>query len=221
MNKQISIRTLLFYLAVIVAVLFFVDSCKRNFLGGLFGGAKTDTISVKSDTVWMVAQGDTVYVPKITTVTNTHTIYKPFYRTDTLEISEVLPTDTAAILARFYDKAFYSDTVSNGDTVLRKYGYVVVNDSVHQNRITNRRLITNLKIPEVTNTVTLQRNKFVLYAGATVMGTPTSPLYAVGGDLSIKSVNGKMYSVGAVSTKTGEIYYLAGMKVPIRLRKQK
>lgn len=189
-------------------------------MGGLFGG-RTDTISVKTDTVWIAIQGDTVYVPQLQTITRHNTVYKPYYRTDTLETFEVLPADTAAIIARFYQTAFYSDTISSKDTTLRKYGYVIVNDSVHQNRITNRRLITNLKIPEVTNTVTLVKNKPVLYMGATVMGTPTAPLYAVGGDLSLKSVNGKIYTVGAMSTKTGAMYYVAGIKVPVRIRKSK
>lgn len=220
MNRSIKLQTLLFWAAIIVAVLFFVDSCKRNFMGGLFGSS-TDTISVKTDTVWMIAQGDTVYVPEVRTITNTNTIYKPLYKTDTLETIEVLPADTAAIISRFYQKAFYSDTVSNTDSVLRRYGYVLVNDSVHQNRITYRRVITNLKIPEVTNTVTLQKNKIVIYVGASVMGTPTAPLYAVGGDLSMKSRNGKIYSVGAMSTKTGEMYYKAELKAPIRLRRNK
>ncbi len=222
MNKQISIRTLIFWAAIIGFVLFFIDSCKRNFRGG-FLGSKTDTLSVRSDTVWAITESDTVYVPKPFTITNTrtNTVYKPFYRTDTLEISEVLPTDTAAILARFYQKAFYQDTVSKKDTTLRKYGFVIVADSIHQNRITSRRVITSLKIPEVTNTITLVKSKPVVYMGATVMGTPASPVYAIGGDLSLKSVNGKMYSIGAMSTKQGAMYYTGSLRVPIRLRKNR
>jgi len=220
MNRQISIRTLIFYAAIAVAILFFIDSCKRNFLGGLFG-SKTDTLKVKTDTVWVAIQGDTVYVPEVQTVTHTNTFYKPIYRTDTLEISEVLPADTAAILSRFYQTAYYSDTISKRDTGLSKYGYIVVADSVSQNRITSRRLISNLKIPEVTNTITIQKNKIVLYAGVSAMGTLATPLYALGGDLSLKSRNGKIYTVGALTTKEGDMYYVAGFKVPIRLRKQK
>lgn len=223
MNKtisiNISIRSIIFWLAIVLAILFFIDSCKRNFLGGIFGGGKTDTLRIVRDTVWVAVQGDTVYIPTPYSVTNT--IYKPLYKTDTLEITEVLPTDTAAIIARYYQKAFYSDTISKSDTALRKYGYIVVNDSVHQNRITSRRVITDLKIPEVTNTVTLVKNRFVVYAGVDAMGTITSPLYAVGGSLSIKAVNGKMYSVSALSTKNGQIYYLASYKAPIRLKRNK
>ena len=178
-------------------------------------------MKVKTDTVWVAIQGDTVYVPEVQTVTHTNTFYKPIYRTDTLEISEVLPADTAAILSRFYQTAYYSDTISKRDTGLSKYGYIVVADSVSQNRITSRRLISNLKIPEVTNTITIQKNKIVLYAGVSAMGTLATPLYALGGDLSLKSRNGKIYTVGALTTKEGDMYYVAGFKVPIRLRKQK
>lgn len=210
MNKTISIRTLIFWAAIAVAVIMFVRQCKGFF------APKTEVI--KSDTVWIVAKSDTVYQPVPFTITNTrtNTVYKPFYRTDTLEISEVLPADTPAIIARFYQKAFYSDTVSRNDTTLRKYGTVVVNDTVYQNRITSRRVLTNLKIPEVTNTVV--RNRRVVYFDVNVVGTPSEPLYAVGGGFSMKNLNDRIYSVGAFSNKEGQVYYIAGFKIPIRLR---
>lgn len=210
LNKAITIRTLVFWGMVVLVVFMFLRSCS-NF-GGIFG-SKTDTISIKRDTVWLVTQGDTVYTPVPYSVTNT--IYKPLYKTDTLEITEVLPTDTAAILSRFYQKVFYSDTQTN------KYGKIVIDDTIYRNRIASRRIITDMKIPEVTNTVTLVKNRNVVYFGVSAVGSPTNPLYAVGGDISLKSRNAKMYSIGAFTTKEGTVYYQAGVKIPIRLIKQK
>jgi hypothetical protein len=214
MSKSISIRTLIFWSAIIVALFLLFKSCKGVF-GGLFGGGKTDTISIKSDTVWMITQGDTMYVPQPYSVTNTRTIQRTIYKTDTLEISEVLPTDTAAIIERFYQKVFYTDT----QTV--KYGKVIIDDTVYRNRISSRRVLTDLKIPEVTNTVTLVKKKNIVYLGAGALGSVESPLYAVGGDLSLKTKTDRMYSVGAYATKEGRVYYSANYKFPIRLRKKK
>lgn len=215
MDRQISFRiqTLIFYAAIIIAILSFFRSCKGTGLFGLFGSKKTDTISIKSDTVWMIAQGDTVYVPKVQTITNT--FYKPVYRTDTLESFEVLPADTATIIARFWQKAYYSDTQTH------QYGNIIIQDTVYKNRIASRRLITNFKIPEVTNTITVKQNKNVVYVGLNAVGSAEAPLYAVGGDISLKSRNDKIYSVGAFTTKEGKVFYQAGFKVPVRLVKRK
>ena len=214
MNKQVSIRELIFWTAIICCAFFLFRTCKGT-LGGIFGGGKTDTISVKSDTVWMIAQGDTTYIPQPYSVTNTNTVYRTVYKTDTLEILEVLPTDTAAIVERFYQKVFYSDTQNI------KYGKVIIDDTVYKNRIASRRVVTDIKIPEVTNTVTLKKKKNIVYVGISAMGSMESPLYAVGGDLSLKTKTDRMYSVGAYTTKDGKIYYAAGYKAPIRFRKQK
>jgi len=213
MNKRISIRDLIFWAAIVIAVILLFRSCKGT-LGGLFGGGKSDTISIKHDTVWAITQGDTVYQPQPFSVTNTHTIYRTIYKTDTLETTEVLPTDTAAIVERFYQKVFYSDTQTN------KYGKIVIDDTVYKNRIASRRVITDFKVPEVTNTVTLKQKRNVVYIGASALGTVTTPLYAVGGDLSLKTKTDRMYTVGAYTTISGQVYYSAGYKVPIRFKRK-
>ena len=81
---------MIFWFAIIVVIVLLVRSCGNRF-GGIFGG-KTDTVRVVSDTVVYYTVTDTAYIPQVTKITNT--IYKPVYRTDTLEITEVLPTDT-------------------------------------------------------------------------------------------------------------------------------
>lgn len=216
MNKNISInfnlRSLIFWAAVVLVILLLLDKCRGSIFGGIFG-SKTDTISVKTDTVWVIERGDTMYVPVPQKVTNT--IYTPLYRTDTLEITEVLPADTAAILNRFYQKVYYSDTQSITD-----YGRVIINDTVYRNRITSRRLQTDFRIPNTNTTVTIEKKRNVVYMGASLVGTPLAPLYAVGGDLSLKTKDDRLYSVGAFTTKNGAIYYQAGFKAPIRLRKR-
>lgn len=204
---------MIFWAVIIIAAFLLFKSCKGVF-GGIFGGGKADTISVKHDTVWAITQGDTVYQPRPYSVTNTNTIYRTIYKTDTLESTEVLPADTAAIVNRFYQKVFYSDTQTN------KYGKIIIDDTVYRNRIASRRVITDLKVPEVTTTVTLNQKRNIVYIGASALGTIAAPLYAIGGDLSLKTKTDRMYTVGAYTTKDGQIYYLAGYKVPIRLKRK-
>lgn len=214
MSKKITVKDLIFWAAIILAVVFFLRSCGGGILGGIFGGGKTDTISVKSDTFWLVTSGDTVYQPVPFSVTSTNTIHRTVYKTDTLEITEVLPTDSAAIVERFYQKVFYSDTQTN------KYGKIIIDDTVYKNRIASRRVVTDIKIPEVTNTVTLVKKKNIVYVGVGALGSLESPLYAVGGDLSLKTKTDKLYTAGAYTTKDGKVYYAVGYKTPIRLKKK-
>lgn len=209
MNKSITIKDLLFYAALIVIAILLFRSC-GNKLGGIFG-SKTDTIKVVTDTIISYEVTDTAYVPQVTKITNT--VYKPFYRTDTLEETIVLPADTAAILARFSQKVFYSDKqLVNG-------GSITIEDSLYQNRITYRKLTTNIPVTTITNTVTLRENRNVVYFGVGAIGNQSS--LSVGGDLSLKTRNDNMYSAGAFISTSGNLQYQLMYKVPIRLKKRK
>lgn len=190
----------------------FLKTCKFS-LGGIFG-SRIDTVKVTRDTLITFNVTDTAYIPQLTHTTNT--IYKPYYKTDTLETYEVRiePADTVAILARFNERAFYSDKQ------LVAGGSITIEDSLYQNRITSRRLITNLPTTTITNTITLKENRNVVYAGVNAVGNPTTPIYAIGADLSLKTRNDNVYSVGAFSTKNGELFYQVGYRVPIRLKKR-
>lgn len=211
MNRKLTVRDLIFWFAIIAVIILLARTCTPKF-GGLFG-SKTDTIRVVRDTVITINTTDTQYIPQVTTLTNT--IYKPYYKTDTLETLEVRiePADTAAIVARFNERAFYSDKqLVNG-------GSITIEDSLYQNRITNRRLITNIPTTTITNTITLKENRNVVYAGLGAIGNEKN--LSVGGDLSLKTRNDNMYSVGAFITKTGDLQYQFMYKVPIRLKKRK
>jgi len=197
-----------FLIIIICLLLIYLSRCNN------FGRNDTNIVGTKTDTMWILTQGDTTYIPVPHKVTNT--IYTPLYKTDTLEITEVLPTDTAAIINKFFQKAYYSDTQQ-----INKYGRIVINDTVYRNRILSRGLVTDIKVPEVTNTVTIEQKKNKVFIGASVIGTPTTPIYAVGGDLSLQDKTDKMYSLGAFSNVQGNVWYQAGLKVPIRLRKRK
>lgn len=208
MNHRLPIPYRIIWTAIIaVVIFFFVRSCKCN-----HGEATT---SVRVDTVWAVIKGDTVYQPKPYTIT----VQIPgkeivVTKTDTLETFETIPTDTAKILERYYQKVFYSDTLHN------QYGKIVVDDSVTTNRITSRKVTTDLKIPEVTKTITITQKRNVVYIGANVLSSLESPVVALGGDLTFKNKSDRQFSIGAFATKEGKMYYSFGYKAPIRLKKQ-
>lgn len=199
------------WLIVILIVFILIRSCDCN--GGK-GRNTPDTISVVRDTTFVYEVTDTQYVP--TPVYISQPVYVPQYKTDTLEISEVLPADTAAILARYYQKVFYSDTQNT------KYGKVLIQDTVTQNRITSRRFLSELNIPVVKETITLsQPKRTVLYLGFSGIGNPEQPIYMVGADLTLQGKNRKMYGIGINYTRDNQLFYSFQYKLPIVLKRKR
>lgn len=171
-----------------------------------------DTVRVVRDTVLIIERHDSTYRPSIVNIINPVT-YKPYIITDTLygDPSEV---DTAAILARYYQKVFYSDT----QKLAR--GRVVIDDTVTTNRITARRVQTYNVDTTITNTITLvQPKKMVVYIGGSLIGSQKYPLYFGGLDLSVKWRDDKIVTLGAFVDKRGKLFYQTGVKYPIRLSK--
>lgn len=208
-------RERLIWVALFVGIIMFLRACGEGCR--IFKGDKRlkDTISVKIDTVFVEVKGDTVYVPELIGVSNT--IYQTRWKTDTLETFEVRidPADTAAILARCNQTAFYSDTRWVG-----AYGLVTINDTISQNRIVSRGFSHDLKIPEVTKTITVRDRRTVGYIGVSAMGNEGQPLHSLGLDFSLKLKSDYIIGVGAKFTKSGQMYYEAQFKTPIRLKRK-
>ena len=175
-------------------------------------GNHGDTVKVVHDTVTIIERHDTTYKPVITSIT-TNTVYKPIFITDTLYSIEVGEADTAAILARYFQKVFYSDTQKV------THGSIIINDTVTRNRIVSRRLQTNITVPEITNTITLRQPKrLVMYFGVNGIGSQATPLFGAGVDLSVKWRDDRMFTIGAILNRN-DIFYQTGVKWPIRLKK--
>ena len=198
----------------VLVLLLFVTNCGKGG-GKFFGCNKADTIKVKIDTIVNHYHIDTVYVPEIIGVTNT--VYTPIYKTDTLETFEYITknVDTAEILKRFYQKNYYSDTLS----LVR--GKIVIQDTVTRNMITYRRLQSFGTDTMIVKAVTLQQPKRIaLYFGASVIGSRKDPFHMAGIDLSLKGKNDKMYSIGANVDRGGTLYGEFGLRIPVRLTKK-
>jgi len=208
-NTQVHI----FYIVLVIAIFLFLRQCGQG-LGILNGGKKIpDTISVKTIIKEVPVKGDTVYVPEIVGVSNT--IYVPRTLHDTLTEFEVRvdPADTAAILARYFQKAYYKDVQKVG-----AYGSVTIFDTVSENRIVSRRFVTDLKIPEKTTVVTLRDKRTIGYLDIAGIGNPTNAIYGISAGFSLKLKNDKQYGGGLMYSRDNVLYYYGKFSLPIRLK---
>jgi hypothetical protein len=197
-----------FYLIVIialVAVIILLRSC-----------SSTPTIInnrpiiVKSsDTVWLKHKDSIVYKPG-------RPIYIP---ADTNEIIKrhLTKIDTIAILKDYFAKYVYKDSIR-----IDSFGYAFLTDTITQNKIANRKVKLDYKLPVITNTTTItyppkQINQ--VYAGFNIIaGAPVGLTY-IGPDFTLKTKSDKIYSIGAGFNATGAIQFKFGTAWKIKLHK--
>lgn len=194
-------------LIIFIVVIFLLRGCFCN-------ENKKDTPitkeTVRIDTFWRDSKIDTQYFPKVVKAIPPKiiTVY------DTLESTEYKNVDTAAILNDFYTIKEYRDTQRIAQ------GIIIINDDVQQNKIINRWLQTDLRIPEVTKTITITERyprKVVFFLGGGLAGNKQTPFWGVEGNASIQFKNLKTYSAGYMLTKTGDPLYTFRLSIPIRL----
>ena len=133
-----------------------------------------------------------IYVPEYLTFYNTDTIIKeipiPYrydtiiYETDTIEYYRI---DTANLILDYFYKRFYNDTIS-----LDSLGYLVVQDTIFNNRILSRKIIRNIDF--AIKPLTVRSNRW--YWGFSLLGT-TQQFNAVTGDILWVQPN-NAYSLG-------------------------
>lgn len=203
-------RERVYWIVAGIMLLVFLKACGEGCR--IFSKRPQEVIKIEYDTVYVSVKSDTVYQP----IPTTKYQYITRNKYDTLYEFEVRidPVDTAMILADYYSTYLYSDTQKI------KYGTIVVNDTITENKILRRGLKTNLSIPEVTKTVTLTQPKRTIgYIGFSALGSPQQPLHSLGADLSFKLKSDYIFGVGANFTKDGQMFYSGQFKIPIRLKK--
>jgi hypothetical protein len=190
-----------------ILLLIFTKGCKCN-----GGDGKT---TIKYGTVYKQVKGETVYIPKIDTIIKSTTRTKTDFHFDTLYIDQeiIKDVDTVAILKDFYSKVIYKDT----QTI--QYGKIIIQDTITKNRIASRKLSYDLKIPEITKTVTLTKPQRVVLSVALggVYNQYIKEL-SVGGGLNLKLKSGvSLWAMEYVSTKN-ELSTGAGVSFPIHFK---
>lgn len=135
-----------------------------------------------------VIKTDTFYQHSTDTFTKTELM--PYavirYRVDSFTAFEKVPVDTAAILQDFFSKAYYSQPY------VTQYGKIIINDTVTQNRIAGRSVITDFTIPVITKTITntIQAKKKVKgFLVASLTGSFEKPLQQIGGGFMLQFKN--------------------------------
>lgn len=159
----------------LVVIILWLQNCSGN--GGVSPTSPTTIteISIEYDTI-----RETIpeYIPKWKT--------RVEVKIDTF----TQPIDTLSILADYYAKYYYKDTIKV-DTI----GYVIVVDTLTRNSIFSRNVVSNFTIPTTTITNTKYINNREFYMGLKVQGR-TDQLNYVGGELLLKTRKDKAYSVG-------------------------
>lgn len=164
--------------AALIILIAVVATCNKCWVGPA-SETKTDTVyvQVKDSTDW--------YRPEVTVIVGGQIPGKPQpVRVDSFIVYEKVPeyiVDTVLVLNDFYSKIYYSDTTKT------KYGNIVVQDTVTQNRIAARRVLTDFKIPEITKTIIPKDKKWGIgfQGGYGLLNGKPSPYIGVGLHYSI------------------------------------
>ncbi len=111
---------------------------------------------------------DTIYK----TITKTETVKVPIYKTDTIKYPNdtifIGSSDCEELLDQYNDLAnryaarnIYKDTIA-----IEEYGYVAVTDTIHYNRLCERKYVYNLRFPEIISQT--QKRQFFLGGEITI-----------------------------------------------------
>lgn len=194
---------------VIIVVWFF-----NNFKCGRGGGSSkttTDTIKIIRDTV--IHRVDTLisYVPRP---------YK-IVEHDTLEIDgepivkwKEIPASVMNAYKDYYSKKYYRDSFDI------KFGKLYLEDTVYKNSLTGRSFRLVQSIPEITNTIIMDKHRTKLYLGLSVAGNVKEPLSYVGADVSLLMKNQSIVGIQGGVLKGGNTIYGLSYRKLITFRKK-
>ncbi len=126
------------------------------------------------------------------------------------------PIDTISILKDYYAKYFYTDTIK-----VDSLGFIVINDTVTRNLISNRDVQSQIFIPTTTVTNTIYLNRRELYGGISIGGMinpvqDESPINHISGELLYKNKKRQIYGFGLGIDKdfypiiSGRMYWKIG-----------
>lgn len=192
-------KPLLLLILVLLGVIVYLRTCSRP------AEVKPPVVDIIRETTYQVIH-DTVRLAPV--------IEKQFVAgnqvkiIDTEWIDNTREVDTARILRNFFATNYYPYRY------VTKYGEIIIQDSISQNKIRSRRVINNQRIPTVTTTktITLQpKPSWQIYIGGSLLGGKENVLSGFGPDILLKTKRDQIYQVGAYYTTQGTIAYRAGM----------
>ena len=191
------------YMFIIGVLIVFVLLQNRGCVGG--GEKPTSDTVIVHDTTW-VQKDSLIYAKPLPAKIIYDSLYlegKTEYLADTNYTTLKMQFDN---LVKLYTAlAVYADSVKL-DTI----GYVVVTDSIRENRIIGRTWKYDYKIPYVTTTTTITNtkgSKTQLYVGGGINTTQTLGLNYAEAGVILKTKSDKLYGLKAGSDINGNISY--------------
>lgn len=187
-----SIQTLL--IVVLIIIILLMRNCSGN------SNPKTKPKEIVKTTIEYIPVDKEipVYIPK----------WKEKIITDIDTF--LVDVDTSAILADYYAKYYFVDTLS-----LDTLGYVLVEDTVTQNKITSRKVNYKVNIPKITIEKTIYVNEREFYYGLGLAGNPKQLNY-LGAEMLYKTKKKQAYGLGIGVNQnfqpviTGRIFWKIG-----------
>lgn len=205
--KSIVKDSVIIALCIVIMVILLSKSCGKK--------ESEPNQTTVYDTIYKQERLDTIYTPKLLTRYLRPDAPKVFEKWDTLYIEQLKDVDTSEILRDYNSFLIYKDTVRN------KYGYVVINDTLTMNRIVSRGVITELKVPEVTKTVTLsQPKRAALFIGGGVFGNQKDLAAGYDVNVAFKTRGDKIIEIGYSQFFGGQGYFSLGYKHKISFNKK-
>ena len=191
------------YMFIIGVLIVFVLLQNRGCVGG--GEKPTSDTVIVHDTTW-VQKDSLIYAKPLPAKVIYDSLYlegKTEYLPDTNYTALKMQFDN---LVKLYTAlAIYADSVKL-DTI----GYVVVTDSIRENKIIGRTWKYDYKIPYVTTTTTITNtkgSKTQLYVGGGINTTQTLGLNSAEAGVILKTKSDKLYGLKAGSDINGNISY--------------
>ena len=161
-----------------------------------------DTITVH-DTSWQIHDSIVVRKVPVPYEVKVPIASKPEMLPDTNYAN--LKRQYEALLQLYLTQKFYSDTLR-----ISTYGYILVQDTVRENKLTNRRTRENYKIPIVKETKTI--TKYApptrsLYVGAGVMANNSLGVRGAEAGIIYKTKKDKLYQISTSINLDGTVMY--------------
>ena len=137
-------------------------------------------------------------------------VYVPeYYEKIVTNLDTVLvnnPIDTLEILKEFYSKFYYKDTIS-----LDTLGFIVINDTITQNRIMSRDFTSTLIIPEKTIKQTVYVHPRLFFTGPSMSFTGEG-FDRFQWDFYMKDKKNRLYNLGLGVNNKGDGLISTGIK---------
>lgn len=165
-------------IVVLVVLLLLQKSCSSK-TNDIIEPKVITNVETKWDTIVVNKE---VYVPKWKTQIITE------FKTDTIRIN--IPIDTLEILKDYYSKKVYVDKV-----LLDSLGTVTITDTITQNYIFSRNVISNILLPTKTITRDVYVNNREFYWGIGISGRLDQINY-LGWELLMRGKNRRIYGLG-------------------------